>query len=63
MIPLHLSLNKDSCVFFSTIDSESVSVVWIVWDISVKSDDDELVWIVFIKECDRYSHDAVTSSA
>ena len=57
--PLHLVLNEDSCICLPSINCKSMAESWVIFDVSIKSDDFKLVWTVFIEECNWDSHDAV----
>ena len=63
IIPLHPSFDENSCVCLFSVNGKSVTVSWVIRNISIKPDDLELFRIIFVEECDWDSHNAVTSCA
>ena len=55
--------DEDASVGFTTSDCKPVSVVWVIGDVSVKTDNFELFGAVFVEEADGDAHNAVTSCA
>ena len=51
-MPLQLifMFDDNSGISFSSVESEPISVAWVVWDIAIESNDVKLIWVVFIEE-------------
>ena len=61
IIPLPLVFDENTSICFMSSDCKPVSVVWIIGDVSVKTDNFELFGTVFVEEADGDSHNTVTS--
>ena len=51
-MPLQLifMFDDNSGISLSSVESEPISVAWVVWDVAVESNDVKLIWVVFIEE-------------
>ena len=61
IMPLQFSLDDDSGVSFFSSNGETVSIVWVIFDVAVESNDFKLCWVIFIEEGDWHPHATITS--
>ena len=60
MIPLQYLSDNKSCVFFFVSDCESMSIFWIIFEVSIQADDFKLGGVVTVKVCNWSANGSVT---